>query len=187
MGRDYFVNGESMVFVKGSAGSGIAALSQLGLSSDEIRITQNFRHEEINLDAWGGLVPNELQVMLFDVQVSINLIHFDPVILEVCETESLGGAPAIGSVARAGVRLGNNLPRFANGNHFIGLNIASPVGQKPWRFYSAFMTGNPVTWPLGTGKSIVSTNWRAIAYQPDPWGGGTGAQGAVIYDHTPDS
>src|SRR5688500_12011652 len=131
MARDFHVNGEVMVYVKGRADSAIGSLTQLGLPADPVRVSPEFRHREINLDAWGGEVPVDVQCMLAAVNVSMNLIHFDRDVIDVCLMESLGGMPAVGTMRRAGARLGNGLPRFAgggvNGNHLVGLNLASPV------------------------------------------------------------
>jgi hypothetical protein len=189
MARDFFINGESLVYVKGRADSSIGTLSELGLASGPIVISPVFNHRAINVNAWGE-APAEMQFMLSEVRVTMTLIHFDRTIMDVCITESMAGAPAIGQLPRAGARMGNNLARFAAGgalgNHYIGLNIASPVGSKPWRFYYAFLAERPLEMPLGAERSAVITNWRAIPYTQDPWGGGTGAQGAVIWDHTLD-
>ena len=152
----------------------------------------------MNADAWGE-APFEQQFMLAAVSIDMTLIHFDPTVLDVCLMESMGGAPAIGALSRAGSRLGNNLPRFAasntpdangivrSGNHFIGLNIASPVQGKPFRFYYSYLASPPVSIPLGTEKSAVRCSWVALPYTQDPWGGGLGAQGAIIWDNTLDS
>lgn len=199
MARDYQINGATMVSVKGRSDSLIGSLTQLGLPFSPIRVSPTFAQKPITLDAWGGIVPNEIQAMLAAVTITMDLIHFDRTVIDLCMIESMGGAPAIGSTAAAGVRLGNNLPRFAasttadangiirSGNHFIGLNLSSPVGLKPWRFYSAYLTGSPIEFPLGTEKSVVQMVWQAIAYTPDPWNGGLGAAGAIIWDHVLDT
>jgi len=191
MSRDLFVNGETMVYVKGRADSGIGAIQQLGLAEGPIKVSLDFKHKDVNLDAWGGEVPAEVQFMLASASVSMSLIHFDRSILDVCLMESMAGAPAIGQLRRAGSRMGNNLPRFAGGgelgNHYIGLNLSSPIGNKPWRFFYSYMTGPPIDFPLGTEKSVVGVNWRVIPYIQDPWNGGLGADGAILWDHILDS
>ena len=82
--------------------------------------------------------------------------------------------------------MGGGNPLYSAGNSYIALGILSPVGNIPWRFYASYLTGNPITYPLGTEKSLVQMNWRAIPYAQDPWGGGTGAQGVILYDHGTD-
>ncbi len=197
MARDFYINGETMVSVKGRADSEIGSIQQLGLSEDPIRVSLNFRHEDINVDAWGGRIPAEVQWFLSDAIITMNLIHIDRNILDVCFLESMGGATAIGSLRRAGARLGNNLPRFAGGgqlgNHYIGLNLSAPVGGVPWRFFTTYLTDSPFEQPLGTEKSIFTLRWRAIPYTQDPWGGvtagnpGTGAEGAQLWDYVLDT
>lgn len=190
MARDFFINGESLVYVKGRSDSGIGSLTELGLANAPIVITPIFHHKPINVNAWGD-APAEMQFMLAEVRISITLIHFDSGVLDTCITESMAGAPSIGSLPRAGARMGNNTARFAaggaGGNHYIGLNIASPVGIKPYRFYYAFLAERPLEFPLGAERSAVQTFWRAIPYTQDPWGGGTGARGAIIWDNVLDT
>jgi len=189
MSRNYQISGESMVYVKGDPNSGIASLSELGLPYDAIQVTVNPLHKDVKLDAWGGETgpPNDIQVMLADVTLVINLIHYDPNILDACMRESMGGTATIGTVTRAGRLLGGGVARLTVGNHFIGLNIAAPQSGKPYRFYTAYLTTNPVMIPLGTEKSIVKTSWRAIPYSTDPWGSGSGASGAIIWDNVLDT
>ena len=187
MSRDFYINGESLVSVKGRDASGFGTLTQLGLSEGPIVLTFDFRHRDINLDAWGREIPADVQWMLASVSITIPFIHFDPDVLASCLMESMGGAPAFGQTARAGQRMGGGAARFAAGNRYIGLNLSSPGAARPWRFYFSYLTQTPVSWPLGTEKSIVTTHWRAIPYTTDPWNGGLGAQGAVIWDNTADS
>lgn len=185
MARTVFVNGESMVYVKGAAGTNIANISELGLSDNPIAITLNPRHKDVNLDAWGE-APMDVQWKLMDVQISIPLLQFDLAVLKECVRLSMGGANAAGRMGRAGTLLGNGLGRFVAGNKYVGLNIASPVGQNPWRFYFAYLVA-PMTFPTGTEKTTVRTEWRAIPYTTDPWQAGAGALNYPIFDFTLDS
>jgi len=187
MSRDWYINGESMVLVKSRSDSAIGSLSQLGLSADPIQITPNYRHLEMQLDAFGRQIPPDTQVMLFDVIVTVNFIHFDSALLEECQRLSVGGPPVIGQLPHAGTRLGGGVARFAVGNNLISLNIQSGVGKQPWRFLTCYLTGSPGIWPLGTEKSAVQTQWRAIPFTIDPWNGGAGALGIPIYDHVLDT
>ncbi len=188
-----------MVLVKGRSDFGtngppglpnIANLTQLGLCVDDIRVTPTFKHKGMTVDAWGE-VDVDVQWMMAEVAITMNLIHFDQLVLDACVAESMGGAPDVGAAGRAGTRLGGGLARFAAGNHLIGLNIEAPVSGRPWRFYYAYLAQSPTTYPLGVEKSIVAVHWRAIPYTNDPWGGGsaqpatvagTGSEGAYIWD-----
>lgn len=190
MARDYFINGEHMVFVKGRADSAvIGTIQQLGLADSPIVVTPNFRHLDIAVDAWGGDQgpPPEIQCLLADVNVRMTLVHFDRAVIDECLRLSMGGPTAIGVLPRAGARMGNNTARFAAGNNFMGLNIASPVGGKPWRFYFSYLTGPPMEFPLGNRRSVVTMNWRVVPYTIDPWNNSLGAQGVVLWDHTLDT
>ncbi len=190
MSRDFFINGETLVLVKGRSDSAIGTLTELGLSSDPIRVSPVFKHKDILVDAWGE-VPADVQFMLAEATVTMNLIHIDRGVLNTVIQESMAGAPAIGSLARAGQRMGNNQPRFgpggANGNHYIGLNLSSPVGNLPWCFYYAYLSSPPVQIPLGTEKSVFACQWRVVPYVQDPYGNGQGAYGAVLWSHVLDT
>lgn len=189
MARDYKINGESMVAVKSNPLSTIGSLTNLGLSDGPIIWTPNYRHMDIAVDAWGGDQgpPPEIQCFLADVTIRMTLVHFDRGVLEECMRLSLGGGGAEGTLPRAGSRMGNGAARFAAGNNFIGLNISSPVEGRPMRFLFAYLTGPPVEYPVGTRRSVVACNWRAVPYTVDPWNGGVGAQGTVLWDHTSDT
>lgn len=197
MSRDFFINGESMILVKGRSDSAISVATQLGLADSPIRLTPELRRKDLHVDAWGSELPADVQIFLAAVTVRINFIHFDRSILDTCIGLSMGGVTtgSVGQLTRAGTRMGGGLPRFAVGNNYIGLNITSPVGNKPWRFYYAYLADTPFEFPLGTDASVVSTTWRVVPYTQDPWGGGsgentvagTGAAGYILWDYLQDS
>ena len=92
MPRDFYINGETMVYVKGRADSLLLGTRQeLGLSDGMIRVIPDFRHHELNVDAWGE-APVDVQFMLATVTISMTLIHFDEAVLDDCVQESMGGA-----------------------------------------------------------------------------------------------
>lgn len=186
MARGYFINGATLVSVKGNVNSGIAALSELGLPEDRIEISYEFRHRDIRIDAWGGEIPPDMQFMLAAANISMTLLHHDPDVLAECIKEAMAGASAEGTMPAAGTLMGGGVARFAAGNHYVSLNIYSPVGGRPRRFLTAHLHGNPVSFPLGTEKSAVRINWRAIPYAADPWNGGLGSAGTKIWDYTLD-
>ncbi len=195
MSRDFQIPGPAMVTVKGRSDSVVGSLQQLGLSEGPIRVNMNFVHSDLQVNAWSAMgVPVDIQWMLGSVNISMNLIHFDPAILQTCITESMAGAPTFGTTGRGGQRLGNGLARFAPagaitgwGNHYIGLNISSPMTALPYRFLFSYLTSQPAEFNLGTEKQIVVLNWRAIPYSQDPWNGGLASYGAQIFDNTPDT
>ncbi len=186
MSRDYFINGESLVLVKGNVNSAIAALTQFGLSDGQIQISLNFNHNPIVVNAWGASVPEE-QFMGGSARINMTLVHFDRTVLNTVITESMAGAPAIGQFPRAGARMGNNAARFAAGNHYIGLNIVSPVAGVPWRFLYTHLANPPMIFPLGNERSLVTLNWDAVLYTQDPYGNGTGSNGYPLWDYTLDA
>lgn len=185
MARDFVVTGECLVKVKGAAGSLIGSLSELGLSDGPINVQVVPKFNRLKVNAWGD-VPPEIQSMLAECMVTMTLIHFDPVILDACVALSQGGASAAGTLARAGARLGNNSPRLSATNFFIGLNLTSPVEGKPYRFLTSYIDG-PVLYPFGVEAQIAQVHWSVIPYTMDPYGGGLGAQGSILYDNNPDN
>lgn len=220
MVRDFQISGEGLVLVKGRSDSGIGTLQQLGLPDREINVSVTYLYQELTADAYGQQVPADAQFMLAWADVDMTLVHVDRTILNICMMESQGGTPLTGNnnvlgtpvsegtVQRAGVRLGNNLPRFSasttadangivrGGNHLISVNITSPVGNTPYRFPTCYLLGPPLTIPLGTRRSIFTLRWRAIPYTLDPAGAASltgnpgtvlGAQGNVLWDHVLDT
>jgi hypothetical protein len=175
-----------MVTVKSRSDSAIGTLQQLGLPATPIQVTHGIEVRDINLDAFGGVIPPEVQIMLGAPIIDINLINVDPVILNECLRLSQGYPPAIGQLARAGTRLGGGVARFVPPNCFIGLNISAPVNGIPYRFLTAHLIAPPVSFSLGTEKSIFNTRWRALPYCVDPWNNGAGALGQVIWDNGAD-
>jgi len=195
MARQFYVAGEVMVYVRGNANvAGMNSLTQLGLSDTSISVSLDYRHRDIMVDAWGNSeIPADVQTFLTAANIQMTLIHFDLTILNQCLMESQGGPTngTIGTEQRAGTLMGGNVALYAAGNHYMQLYLTNPVGGQPWNFYAAYLTGPPMQFPMGTEKSIVTLNWRAIPYGGvDPYGtsaqggaAGTGAQGTPLYDH----
>ncbi len=186
MARDFQIPGESLVLVKGAADSGIAVLSELGLADSSIHVRPNFVHQDINVDAWGPRIPADVQWFLSDVTINMTLVHYDNLILDICVQQSMASTGQFGTMGRAGQRMGNNTPRFGAGNRLVSLNITSPVLGQPWRFFFCYLSSPPVEFPLGTQRSLIVMNWRAIPFTQDPYGGGTGALGYPLWDNVLD-
>ncbi len=197
MPRDFRINGPTLVLVKGSSSDQILGdIKELGLSDQSIRVQLDIRHRDINVDAWGGEIPADVQCMLAGCNVIMSLIHLDLDVLDACIRASMGGTNAIGFLPRTGARLGNDAARFAGGglnarNHYIGLNLTSPVLSKPWRFYTTYLQGIQEI-PLGAEKSIYQLNWRVIPYTQDPYSMlvanyGQGGLDHPLWDHTLDT
>lgn len=184
MARAFQVPGECLVLVKGNVASSIPTLSELGLSEGPIQVVPRYVHSPIVLDAHGH-VPVENQMMLCDAAISMALINYDNAVLQACLQEAAAGVAA-GTQPRAGTLMGGGVARFAVGNHYIGLNLTSPVMNFPYRFLYAMIMGSP-RFPMGTEKSVVQINFQAVAYMVDPWNGGLGASGSVVWDNTLDT
>ena len=188
--RSYVVNGEAMVMVKGGghwgpSGSAMTQTTQLGLASEGIEIKPKFHHMGIKTDDYGGPlaeIPAEVMYLLGEVDIYMKLIHYDVGILGCCLVDAQAGGTLgpfgptglisgflitnEGKMAGAGSLLGNGVPTFSSGNHFISLNILSPVLGYPWRFPSSYLAERPVEIPLGNQTTIAHLHWRAIPYNP---------------------
>lgn len=177
MPRDFVINGECLVSVKGGRhttdredGKGpIAIVSELGLSSEEISVSPRYYYQDWYVDDFGSHVPAEVQWKLADVTVGMTLIHYDPVVLDICLDEAMGGGSApIGEagdvLAPCGLPLGNGLPLFSSGCHYVSLNLTSQVLGKNWRFPASYLLGPPLRIPLSTKATAVVLEWRAIPY-----------------------
>lgn len=177
MAREFVIPSETLVKVKGGAHFGsrpIAILSELGLTSEEIRITPRFYHRDVPVDDFGrDEAPPEVRWGTAVVDIPMTLIHFDTDVLELCFAESMGGGRFIpggglptalaGTFPPAGRPMGAGLPLFSSGNHLISLSFVSALGA-PWRFRAAYLTQTPFVYPLGTKAAAVDLNWRCIPY-----------------------
>lgn len=191
MARNYYTNGEQMTYVKGRSDlAAIAARTELGLTDQSIRIGIRTNRLKIRVDAMGDAAP-ESQFMGASATIAMALVHFDYDVLEACIQESWGSSPAVGALGHAGSLMGNSKALFApggvNGNHFISVNIVSALGMRSWRFFYSTLSENPVEFPIGTERSLVSLNWDVLPYSIDPWNNGQGSYGITLFDHGNDA
>lgn len=173
MGRDFVVNGETLVRVKGGShtgsylSGGISVNTDLGLAVDSIRVIPKFVRKDIYVDDFGPDIPAEVLFMLGECTIQMGLVHYDPVILNTCVAEGMaggGGGNLDGVMAPAGTPMGALIPVFSSGCHYVSLNLLSPQLNLPWRFRACYLNDPPFNLPLGTEKSIPMLNWRAIPY-----------------------
>lgn len=202
MARDFVINGECLASVKfgmhqagqpywsGDPGNGgvSGTYFELGLTDGPITVSPTFRHRDFRCDDFGPEIPVEVLSMMADVRISMNLIHYDDTVLDVCIAESLGNPGVNTGVFMPSMRpLGQNRPRLASGCHYISLNLSSPVLTRPWRFWTSYLLGDPVEFPLGTEKTVARVNWRAVPYRPQVSGLDVLASGAVLWDRQLDT
>ena len=195
MARSFQINGPTMVMVKGNGALnlsgqppfyasspfyGYGQLSQLGLAADNVTVTPRYVNRDISVTDFGPNVPAEVMWMLSDVTIRMNLVHYDKAVLDGCTAESMAGGMGLlnipfaleGYMAPAGSLMGNGLPLLSSGNHYISLNLLSPVLGAPWRFPASYLSDPPFSMPLGTKITPVPLTWRAIPYVPPSTGGG---------------
>lgn len=194
MARDYQINGECLVRVRGGAhlSGGIGFLTELGLTDRDgvVRIMPEWRHRDVKVDDFGPDVPAELQWQMAQAKIHMTLVHYDRDVLDQCVGEAMGGVAdaslalgqQAGSLVPAGQPFGRYKPMFASGNHYIRVNLAANNGF-PWRFLSCVLQGPPLEIPLGTRRSHVKLIWRAIPYTlPGLVSGGSLASGGILVD-----
>lgn len=163
MASDYYINGETLVTIDGSI---------FALSDSPIRVVPTWRYQAINVDTFGPFIPPEKQYFLAQVNIRFNAVFFDNTLLQYAIAKSMGGAPAPGTMVRAGTRMGG-------GNNLFVLRLTSPLLGIPWRFLSCHLAEQPFEIPLGTERSLVSLNFEAFPYTADP----STAVGVILWDH----
>jgi hypothetical protein len=211
--RSFFIFGDTMVSVKGGAHlvSGINLRTNLGMATDQIRVSPIFHRQPVHADGFGKMVAPDWRVKGMAARIQMNLVHFDRGVLDQCIRESQGGGvgpipnpfavggqlQAEGVLSQAGVLMGGYKPRFASGNHYIGLNIqGTNQTTGNWRFLYAMIEGTGPEYPLGNGYSVVPVTWTAVPYlEPPTHSNGsirTGgfewvSSGVVLWDRTLDT
>lgn len=182
MARQYVVNGETLIQVKGHSNSSISSLSNLGVTSGPINVIVQDSVDDILTDPTGKATPIDAQTMGGIATISFSLLHFDRAILDAIYALSVGGT-APGTMGRAGQVMGNGLARLASGWLFFGMNLTAPVAGSGWNF-KACRLGDQYSFPLGTERSVVGVTIKAIPYVADP---ASGLALAVLYNNTLDA
>lgn len=197
MARSIYVNGETLVEVKGGvhlSGGPIGVLSELGLAEGQIAITPQINFRDVYVNDFGPDVPADVLTMLSSVKISMTLVNYDSHVLNICMDESMGGfgrqeaavPPEIsvggtfswygGAMPGAGTPLGGLKRIFDSGWHYISLNLT--IGDEnftgdQWTFPKCYLSKMPVEIPIGNEYSKVKLEWTAIPYY-DPYQSGNG-------------
>ncbi len=141
---------------------------ELGLSSEQIRISPVFYHYDLKADSFGPNVPPEVLWMNAECRIDMTLVHYDTDILDTVIAESMGGGvgtDTTGSISPPGRPMGGYRRLYTSGCHFMTMGITSNGGlQAPYRFLACYLATPPVEIPMGTHHSLVKCNWRAIPY-----------------------
>lgn len=182
MARSFVVQGETLIQVKGHANSSIASLSNLGVTDSPIQVTMHDNVDDIITDPTGKMTPIDAQTMGGFATINFSIVHFDRAILDALYALSVGGS-APGTMGRAGQVMGNGLARLASGWLFFGMNLTAPVAGSGWNF-KACRIADSYSWPLGTERSAVAVQVKAIPYVADP---ASGLALAVLMNNTLDS
>lgn len=189
MARDYYINGETMIYIKGAVDSAYPEVTELGLCEQPIRVSVEYRHLDIQVNAYGHVAP-EKQAMGAMAKVYMSLVHFDPAVLRFLISQSVGGAPSPGTLGHAGNRMGNGVARYGPGWRYVGMSVVSALTAGdpnivPWTFYCGVLANNPLEWPLGAERSVITATFDILPYSLDPWNGGNGSYGVRLWDHNP--
>ena len=156
-------------------------LFSLGLSSDSVTISPKINYKNVYADDLGQDVPVEVLYRLSECNIRMTLVHYDQLVLDQLVAESMGGATSGGTMVANSTPLGglHKLEGFttalstaagvrgwggSSGCHFAELWLTSPVLGLPYRFPATHLADQPVVVPLGTKRSLVGLNFRAIPY-----------------------
>ena len=172
--RDFIINGETLVSVKGPVSSTLEDKSELGLALGPVRILPRSLRRNIFSDYTGSDVPRDLMTNLADVNIKMTLIHYDNRILAACIAESMGrsltdqesitDSGSEGTLTGVGTLMGGGNQLFSPGCHYLSLYLSSPVLDYPWRFFTCYLDTPPIEIPIGVQKNLVELNWKAIPY-----------------------
>lgn len=176
-----YINGPAVVRVKGGSQTSLSALynasgnittvTTLGVTEGPVRVIWDFKHHNVMTDIAGRSVPAEIMSELVEAKVSMDLVYFDPFVLDTCIREAAAGYDVAGYTNNVGGRMmGRGQALYASGNHYISLSIleaeygyALGPFDRPHRFQASFLEGRN-EWPLSVKRSVVHLDWRAISY-----------------------
>lgn len=171
MAQGYFINGESLVKVRGHPFGETAAT--LGIAKGPIIVSPTFFHQPIHTDSQGPHSPANVLWMGAILNIRMILTYFDRDLLEKCIQESMAGQVENEAMVIPGTLMAdgtNQAGSLSEEVHFIELQIMSSVANKPFDIPGAYLTRQPFEFPLGTEASAVVLNWEAIAYGANPDG-----------------
>jgi hypothetical protein len=192
MSRDFHIAGPSMISVRGGAhwsGGYIVGPTELGMTTESVRVEFVRHHKDVRASDYGERAPADVSWQLGECKVKMTLIHFDPVVLRCCLSDSMAGGGqrfsnsfSVGNAIEAvqndvrpglhlrtaGAVLGNGLPRLASGNYYVGVTITPgrQLNTNRYRFLHCYLAEQPAVYPIGTEATAVDLTWRAVAYQP---------------------
>lgn len=163
MARQYWVNGETMVYVRATFDFQDTQVFELGLCDGPIRIQPRFFHEDLKADDYGDQTPADIRCLAADCTISMNLVHFDRIVLNRCWMLAMGSPSVFGQIGPVGRIMGEGKGPGAR-NLFVRLMLVPLNLQTIWRFPAAYITGQPLEYPLGTQRTVANVTWRAIPY-----------------------
>lgn len=194
MARKYIVNGDAIVQVKGPPNTDIETLAELGLAEEEdpIRVLPVFKHKGVKCDDFGPDTPPEMLWMLASLRIQMTLVNADPDVVEACVIQAMGGGGQnaggeFGVFGACGLPMGGGVDLHAAGNHYISLNISSPVLERPWRFPASYLTGPALEYPLGASRSLIKMTWEVVPYVKPQAGIEIVSRNKVFWDRTADT
>lgn len=197
MARQFVLNGETMVDVKGGchmSGGKIGNLSELGLATDNIVIAPQINFKNVIVNDFGPEVPADVLIMLSSVKIYMTLIHYDTEVLDTCIGETMGNSQLLralasedgdetiyigGMMGPAGQPLGGIKRIFDSGWHYVSVNLSSQILGQPWTFPKCYLNSLPVKIPIGNDLTQVYLEWTAIPYS-DPYVSGVSGIGSFI-------
>lgn len=141
------IPGPVNIFLKGGAhlsGRPLGRATELGLSTEEVRVTYHFHHRDVKITGMGDDVPGDIQSQLASAEIAAKLLCFDTAVLDVAVDESIVGGGLLDLISRdpfnlpfsttasggmvgilgpAGTLLGNRRQMYESGNRMFSVNL----------------------------------------------------------------
>lgn len=204
--RDFEVIGETLVKVRcgahlsgvwnsgqaigddlGGRGKALHLVNELGLAQGPIKISLIGHHEDMRIDGFGSKAPADVMFDYAEARIDMNLIHYNPSLLELCYNESMAGNVTNQGLTPPGTPLGRGNVLYESGCNYLGLTLwpatqarfeidltfgglivadyaRTLIGSGAWTFFASYITMQPQAIPLTTKVSVVDVSWRGIVY-----------------------
>lgn len=137
--RNFEVIGETLVKVRcgehlsgqwalsgtatGGADKAYHLVNELGLATGPIKVSLIAHHEGMMVDAFGPKTPADILFNYAEAKIDMQLIHYNPALLELCYNESMGGHVTNAGMTPPGTPLGGGNVLYGSGCHFLGLTL----------------------------------------------------------------
>lgn len=106
----------------GGVGKAYHLVNELGLATGPIKVSLIGRHSDMTINSYSK-VPVDVQFDFAEAKIDMQLVHYNPALLELCYNESMGGMITNYGVPAPGTPLGKGKVIYASGCNFLGLTL----------------------------------------------------------------